>query len=585
MRVLFSLIFFSILLQATVYSQAFTVGEVTNISYINSLSDDVAPRIINNELHWIEHSGSIVRKKSRTFPLDTSKDIILSQDLFLDVYSSSDIKARFIQTEEYLTMQLFQSSFNNEESLPLFPEFTYCSQPSVSPSGNVLYFSGKSDEKSLTTDLFVAFKQNGKWQSPVVLSSKINSELYEITPFALSDDTLIFASNGLGGKGGYDLFIVSKDGSQWNDPIPLTELNSSGNDSDPFVSNEAILYFASDRKGSFNGYDIYSAKIIEQSTTSKETITFFPQGIEVLRASTEELLPIPTIIPIPWLVSPPKSTSTEFAIYDEWKKTVGLIAFQQDQENQLISAHLPSSVSITPKLITQLREILKNVTPLIGQNSAIPTNIIALTTNQNERCNPLKISNSTQKLLTPQLTFFWDRKEFNAVQWEVNVATTSINLLSFSGKCLPDEQLLRFNLDTVVKLLTNEDNILNCTVYLINEQSEVLEKTFSIPFINTTITKTGKSNNVWNNFYVYLGEQEAKEAVYTLYTRSILDASIAKDLQIEYSVEYKNDVQLFQKLLENNGKKVTTKLRSSLYPKDSGAYILESTLMTISFPR
>jgi hypothetical protein len=585
MRVLFSSIFSFLILYTTVNSQDFTVSDVTAIQSINTPNDDFAPRVINNELHWIENQGNVLRKKSQTIPLEHSKEILSSVGIYLDIYSSSSIIARPFQTEEYLTMQLFQRTYNNDESLPIFPEFSYCSQPSVSPNGNILYFSGKSDENALTTDLFVSIKLNGKWQSPVVLSSKINSELNEITPFAISEDTLIFASNGLGGKGGYDLFVVSKDGAKWNDPIPLSELNSTGNDSDPFVTKDGIIYFASDRKGSSSGLDIYSATVVPRSSDTKEAFTFYPSGIEILRSSTEELLPIPTIIPLPWLETIPPVTSSEYPLYDEWSKTIGLIAFQEKKQHFILSAHIPSSVSVSPKIVTQIRELLKNSTPIIQQNTSVSGNGIVLTTDKIQQCKPLKISNSTQKLLTPQLTFFWDRNDFTAVQWEVTVATSSVSLLSLQGKCLPDEESLQFNLDTVVKLLSDVENSLFCTVYLINEQSEVLERTISIPIITTTISKTGKSNKTWNNFYVYFGDEEEKRAVYSLYTQSILDASIAKELQIEYSKEYENDAQLFRQLLEVNGKKVTTIERKSQYVKDSGAAILESAMMTISFPR
>jgi len=584
MRVFLLVFFFINIFTATVFSQSYTVSDVTPVPLINTVNDDFAPRVINNALQWIENQGTILRKKSRTFPLEVSNETIVSQGVFLDVYATSSIISRPIQTEEYLTIQLFQYSNNFDETLPLFEEFSYCSQPSVSPSGNVLFFSGRNDKNTFTTDIFVSFKLNGKWQSPVVISSKINSNGNEITPFAISEDTLIFASNGLGGKGGYDLFIVSKDGSQWNDPIPLNELNSSGNDSDPFVTKDGVIYFASDRKGIISGYDIYTASFIPQTIETKELITYYPKGIEILRSFTEELLTIPTIIPLPWLASIPTITSSEFPLYDEWNKTIGLIAFEQDKQLSVLSAFIPSTLSVTPKIVTQVRELLKNLTPIIRQNTGMVENGIVLITDNIQQYKPLKISNTTQKLLTPQLTFFWDKKEFDAIKWEVNVATSSVNLLSFFGKCLPDEQSLQFSLDTVVKLLSNEDDVLNCTVYLINEQSEVFEKTISIPIIKTTISKSGKTSNVWNNFYVYFGDIESKRAVYSLYTQSILDASIAQELQIEYSIEYENDALLFQQLLETNGKKVSTKVRKSRYVQESGAAILESTMMTISFP-
>ncbi len=51
------------------------------------------------------------------------------------------------------------------------------------------------------------------------LGESINSPGDEITPFLQSDDTLYFASNGSGGRGGFDVFICVYVAGEWQPPL------------------------------------------------------------------------------------------------------------------------------------------------------------------------------------------------------------------------------------------------------------------------------------------------------------------------------------------------------------------------------
>ena len=90
------------------------------------------------------------------------------------------------------------------------------------------------------------------------LGDLLNSAENEITPFLAGDDTLYFASNGFGGKGGYDVYVTIKVSGEWQPPVPVESINTSYNESDFVVLPGAAAVFASDRPGGKGGLDLYS---------------------------------------------------------------------------------------------------------------------------------------------------------------------------------------------------------------------------------------------------------------------------------------------------------------------------------------
>ncbi len=134
------------------------------------------------------------------------------------------------------------------------------------PLGSVSFFNeGQSAVGSIinyqenSVSLFYFSKKNGAWKKP--------TKLFESEPgnyaFPFMDEetnTLYFASDKKGGFGGYDLYIsVFIDGS-FNSPINLGQrVNSKGHDIYPTKTKE-WLYFSSNGKVSKGGYDLYKFK-------------------------------------------------------------------------------------------------------------------------------------------------------------------------------------------------------------------------------------------------------------------------------------------------------------------------------------
>ncbi|MCS6999878.1 MAG: hypothetical protein RML15_02700 [Bacteroidota bacterium] len=129
--------------------------------------------------------------------------------------------------------------------------------PALSGDGRMLVFATTAESENYTTDLWVSQWDGTQWSVPFPLEGFEQSSGSEITPCFVGRDTLIFASNGFGGKGGFDLFMTVRHGGVWSAPQPLSELNSAADDRDPCLLPTGDLLFASNRTGQF---DLYYAR-------------------------------------------------------------------------------------------------------------------------------------------------------------------------------------------------------------------------------------------------------------------------------------------------------------------------------------
>jgi outer membrane protein OmpA-like peptidoglycan-associated protein len=134
------------------------------------------------------------------------------------------------------------------------------SQPSISSDGKTLYFASARDS-STGTDIYKTTKDaNGNWTKAVKLSSKINTNGNEKSPFIHPDNhTLYFSSDSLPGLGGYDIFMTKLDSAgNWSTPVNLGyPINTEADEVGFFVSTDGKKgYYASNKLG--QSYDIYS---------------------------------------------------------------------------------------------------------------------------------------------------------------------------------------------------------------------------------------------------------------------------------------------------------------------------------------
>lgn len=140
--------------------------------------------------------------------------------------------------------------------------------PSVSADGSTLYFvrqntEGPQDknlrkEQTFCLSIYKSVKGNdGKWGKPERLPWPINQECEKAPRIMADGKTLIFSSNRLGGKGGFDMYqSVLNDLGEWSSPVPLNYVNTEKDDQLPCISAAGDLMYYT-----YNNVDIYSVVI------------------------------------------------------------------------------------------------------------------------------------------------------------------------------------------------------------------------------------------------------------------------------------------------------------------------------------
>lgn len=169
-----------------------------------------------------------------------------------------------------------------------FPEYL----PSVTAEGNTLVFTRRirGDE-----DVFISKKVDGQWAAPEPILD-INTPENEGSQYISADGSLIVfvRCSDRTGYGGCDLYFSEKKGDIWSKPENMGQpINTRSWESQPSLSADGnILYYASNRKGTLGGRDIWRSKRNEQgewsnpvnlgpsiNTTSDDESPFFhPDG-------------------------------------------------------------------------------------------------------------------------------------------------------------------------------------------------------------------------------------------------------------------------------------------------------------------
>ncbi len=135
-----------------------------------------------------------------------------------------------------------------------------CSTCSLNSDGTILFIYKTDNYDGV---IYSSTYKNGTWTPVSKLNKNINSKYYE-SHAALSADgkKLYFTSNRDEGLGNLDIYVSEKDGSgEWGPAVNLgAEINTPYNEDTPFITeNDSILYFCSEGHNSMGGYDIFKS--------------------------------------------------------------------------------------------------------------------------------------------------------------------------------------------------------------------------------------------------------------------------------------------------------------------------------------
>lgn len=178
------------------------------------------------------------------------------------------------------TTRIYRSRNNNgswskgeiPENFPVIQNGQYC-HGSLSPDGERFFFTicEEGDFGNLQTrcEIYVIENRNNSWTQPQRLPDAINQEGVTAThphvAYQGDVEVLYFASNRGGGRGGMDLWYVTRNrqfaDASFSQPVNLgPSINSLGDEMTPFYDNkEGNLYFASNGHPSLGGFDIFTS--------------------------------------------------------------------------------------------------------------------------------------------------------------------------------------------------------------------------------------------------------------------------------------------------------------------------------------
>jgi hypothetical protein len=200
-------------------------------------------------------------------------------------YSSASGRARILksalQGKEW-------SKGANPDGFPDIKNDHYCNG-SLSEDGNRFYFNicrGRETWGPLTArcEIYVIKKEGNGWSDPKQLPEYINMSRVTATQPAVATlngiEYLFFSSNREGGKGGMDIWYVSREltsgDTDFSFPVNLGDgINTPGDEMTPFYDvNAGKLYFASSGHPTVGGLDIFSSRGMETTWGTAENLGF-----------------------------------------------------------------------------------------------------------------------------------------------------------------------------------------------------------------------------------------------------------------------------------------------------------------------
>ncbi len=216
----------------------------------------------NNEKLNIEHlSENLNTMAEEVAPLPFSNEIL---------YFSSTVEG---------FSKIFRSQYIDGEwtkaIVPSFPEFknSHVCHGTFTPDNQRFYFTLCSntdfDVADSKCDIYVTVREEGEWNTPRKLRDYIKLEGTTAThPFVIFEgemETLYFSSDRKGGKGGLDIWYMTRhiDSPDYDFTLPKNagkNVNSYGDEITPFYDLEnGVLYFSSNGHKSIGGYDIFKS--------------------------------------------------------------------------------------------------------------------------------------------------------------------------------------------------------------------------------------------------------------------------------------------------------------------------------------
>ena len=285
------------------WKQAFTKTQVTNLSYINTPQSDFSPVLYKGRLVFSSSRNEAKGEMRNAWTGEKSADIFIinlkenaKAQSFSDSINTKDYEGTCTFSKDgneiYFTRckaldesdkknkptqneychvyhsRSYNGAWSEPEQLKLFADTVNVGQPALSKDGKYLFVSSDLKAGFGGKDLYFFTKTDSGWSAPSNAGTYVNTSGDEMFPWLDERNNLYFASNGLPGMGGLDIFKAVKGKTLWKDAQNLKSPINSGADDFGFIiekykpvnADDSILfsgYFTSCRAGGKGADDIY----------------------------------------------------------------------------------------------------------------------------------------------------------------------------------------------------------------------------------------------------------------------------------------------------------------------------------------
>ncbi len=219
-------------------------------------------------------------------PINMGPAINTAADEYLPVATADE--SELIFTRKIANNEDFYKSLNvNEQWQPATylsnnintPEYNEGAQ-SITQDGKYLFFTGCNRPDGLgRCDIYVAAKKGDDWAKPFDLAPPVNTPGWESQPSISSDGrTLYFTSNRKGGYGGYDIWKSVLTEKGWGNPVNLgPNINTAFDEQSSFIHpDDSTLYFCSNGWPGLGGMDLFVSRLGKDGQWGKPVNMGYP---------------------------------------------------------------------------------------------------------------------------------------------------------------------------------------------------------------------------------------------------------------------------------------------------------------------
>lgn len=258
-------------------------------NYLEKYSEnDTENELVNDWLSSLRNIDQLTKPKpSKIQALDMDTLEAFSPFVYQDTMYFSAIGAMG-QTNDPWTGETYATLFkthmeSDTSNGPLmqfshdFPDKYHLGTINLFDDGNKAFFSANQPETEnlffkeaksevVSLGLYYAEKNNNEWDSLNMLHFVDKSASYMHPAHNEENNILFFASNKSGGEGGFDIYYTTRNDhdGEWSKPRNAgSEINTPGDELFPFITDDNVLYFASEGHDNIGGLDIHRAQMTD----------------------------------------------------------------------------------------------------------------------------------------------------------------------------------------------------------------------------------------------------------------------------------------------------------------------------------